>query len=83
MALSTGEIKRYKVGEITANGTTEVTLTIPNLKLGALIVVGLNTVGGTPAGQPYVSSFDPATTNVVGFKAGAGDTSVYNIYVYN
>ena len=73
-----GLTRRNIVGQITANGTSEVTLTVPNLDADTILIASLNTIGGTPAGAPYVSTKN-TSTNSVGFKAAAGDTSVYDI----
>ena len=73
-----GLIKRSIVGQITANGSTEVTISVPNLSADSVVIASLNTVGGTPAGAPYISTKD-TSTDTVGFKAAVGDTSVYDI----
>lgn len=73
-----GMLKRQIIGQITANGTSEVTLSVPNLEEDSILIASLNTVGGTPAGAPYISTKD-VSGNSVGFKAAAGDTSVYDI----
>lgn len=78
MQNTAGAIKRQIIGQITANGTTEVTISVPNLKEDSILIASLNTVGGTPAAQPYVSTKN-VSTDTVGFKAAAGDTSVYDI----
>lgn len=74
------DIKRFKIGKITANGTTEVTITAPKLELDSVIIASLNTVGGTPAAV-YISTKTPST-GVIGFKSAASNTSVYDIYVF-
>jgi hypothetical protein len=76
-----GDIKRYIQGQVTANGTSEVTITVPNIEATSVVVVSLNTVGGTPAGAPYVSTKN-VSTNTIGIKAAAGDTSVYDVLVF-
>ena len=73
-----GQLKRQIIGQITANETTEVTISVPNLKADSIVFASLNTVGGTPAGQPYISTKNVGT-DTVGFKAATGDTSVYDI----
>lgn len=78
--MTPGEFKRYIQGQITANETTEVTLTVPNLEASSVVLYSLNTVGGTPAGAPYTSTKN-TSTNTIGMKAAAGDTSVYDVIV--
>ena len=78
--LTSGDFKRYIQGQITANETTEVTLTVGALEEDSVVLFSINTVGGTPAGAPYVSSKD-TSTNTVGMKAATGDTSVYDVIV--
>lgn len=75
-----GELKRYLVGTITANGTTAVTITIPNLAADSIVMVSLRTVGGTTA--PVYEDTRNLTTSVVGFKSTAGNTSIYNVYAF-
>ena len=78
--MTPGEFKRYIQGQITANGTTEATLAVVALEADSVVLYSLNTVGGTPAGAPYTFSKN-TTTNTVGMKAAAGDTSVYDVIV--
>lgn len=73
-----GAIKRQIVGQITANETTEVTIDVPGLRPDSVISLSLNTVGGTPAGHPFVSSKN-VETGVVGITSFTGDTSVYDV----
>ena len=80
--LLAGDLKRYKVGQITANGTTEATLTVNDLQADSIILYVLNTVGGTPAGAPYTSTKN-TSTKTIGMKAASGDTSVYDVIVLN
>lgn len=80
MTVAPGEIKRYIQGQITANGTTAVSFTAKNLDANSIVLLSLNTVGGTPAGAPYVFSKN-ASTNVIQFKSVAGDTSVYDVII--
>lgn len=63
-------------GTTTANGTSAVTVANAAVTAGSTIVFTLKTVGGTPAGAPFIATITPGT----GFtwKAVAGDTSVYN-----
>ena len=81
MALTQGQIKRYIVGQITANETTEVTLEVPTLEEDSIVLFSLNTVGGTPAGAPYVSTKN-VSTKTIGLKAATGDTSVYDVIIF-
>lgn len=78
--LTSGDLKRYKAGQITANGTTEVTLTVSTLEADSLILISLNTAAGTP-NNVYVNSKN-LTTKTIGFKSAASNTSVYDIFVY-
>ncbi len=66
------------VGTFTANGTSAVTVADAGVSATSLILMSLNTVGGTPAGQPYVATLTAGTGYTV--KAAAGDTSVYNVW---
>lgn len=75
-----GELKRYIQGQITANGSTEVTLNVTTLEADSIVLFSLNTVGGTPAGAPYVSTKN-TTTKTIGVEAAVGDTSVYDVIV--
>jgi len=74
-----GEFKRYIAGQITANGTTEVTLTVSTLDADSIVIVSLNTAAGTP-NDVYVNSKN-TSTNTIGFKSVASNTSVYDIIV--
>ncbi len=74
-----GEFKRYIVGQVTANGTTEVTIEIPSLEASSIIIPSLNTVGGTPS--PIYTFSKNLSTKTVGFKASASNTCVYDIVV--
>jgi len=66
-------------GTVTANGTSAVAVTNKLVTANSVIVFTLKTVGGTPAGAPYLS----AVTAGSGFsiKAAAGDTSIYNYVI--
>lgn len=66
-------------GTFTANGTTAVTVTNANVTANSVILFGVNTVGGTPAGAPFIATVTPGTGFTV--KAAAGDTSVYNYII--
>lgn len=65
-----------KAGTFTANGSTAVVVSTTAVTANSVIVYGLKTVGGTPAGKPYESAIVPGTSFSV--KAAVGDTSVYN-----
>jgi hypothetical protein len=81
MALVSGDIKRYIAGQITANGTTEVTINVPNLEANSVVIPVLNTAGGTP-NNIYIFSKD-VSAKTVGFKSAASNTSVYDIVVFS
>lgn len=80
--LISGDIKRYIQGQVTLSGTSEVTLTVPTLEADSVVILSLNTVGGTPAGAPYVSTKN-TSTKTIGIKAAAGDTSVVDVVVFS
>ncbi|MFO0201734.1 MAG: hypothetical protein ACK528_01240 [Alphaproteobacteria bacterium] len=77
---ATGNHIKYKTGTtagtFTANGATSVVVNTTAASDTMIVVMSLRTVGGTPAGAPYVF----AKTNGTSFsvRAVAGDTSVYN-----
>lgn len=74
-----GEFKRYIAGQITANGVTEVTLKVSVLDADSIVIVSLNTAAGTP-NDVYVNSKN-ISTNTIGFKSVASNTSVYDVIV--
>lgn len=78
--ITSGDIKRYIAGQITANGTTEVELKVPVLEADSVVLISCNTVAGTPAAV-YVSTKN-VTTKTLGFKSAASNTSVYDIIVF-
>lgn len=82
MIVTSGQIKRFKVGQITATGATEATLTVPNLEADSMVVLSLNTVAGTPA-APYIVTKTAGKSGTLGIKSGASDTSVYDVFVFN
>lgn len=63
-------------GTFTANEATEVVIATTSAAANMTLQFGLNTIGGTPAGAPYMSSVTPGVS--FGVKAAVGDTSVYN-----
>lgn len=77
-----GGIKRNIAIQITANETTEVTAIVNNLKSDSVVVVSPNTLQGSTAGGGYISTKTPAT-GVIGLTSQAGDTSVYDIVIFN
>lgn len=66
-------------GTVTANGSTAVAVSDTKITANSTVIFTLKTVGGTPAGAPYLS----AVTAGSGFsvKAAVGDTSVYNYQI--
>ena len=65
-----------QIGTFTANGATGVVVSNTAVSPNSNIVFTAKTIGGTPAGAPFLSSVTPGTGFTV--KAIAGDTSVYN-----
>lgn len=68
-------------GTFTANGATAVVVAETNVTANSTFSFGLKTVGGTPAGAPFLSAVTAGTGFSV--KVAAGDTSVYNYSVWN
>lgn len=64
------------IGTFTATGASAVTVANTAVSTNSQINFTLKTVGGTPAGQPFVATITPGTGFTV--KAVAGDTSIYN-----
>lgn len=77
---ASGNRLQYKTGTtcgtFTATGATAVTVTTAAASTTMIVVMSVKTVGGTPAGAPYISAITAGTSFQV--KAVAGDTSVYN-----
>lgn len=77
---ATGNRIQYKTGTtcgtFTANGATSVVVNTTAASDTMIVVMSLKTVGGTPAGAPYIFARTPGTSFSV--RAAAGDTSVYN-----
>lgn len=69
-----------KIGTVTANGATAVTVADAAMAITDFVDFSLNTIGGTPAGAPYLSALTAGTSFAC--KAVAGDTSVYNYMIY-
>jgi thiamine pyrophosphate-dependent acetolactate synthase large subunit-like protein len=66
-------------GTVTANGATTVNVANTAMTADSVVVFTLKTVGGTPAGSPYLFTTTPGTG--FGVRAVAGDTSVYNYVI--
>lgn len=79
--LTQGLVKRFRVGSITATGATEATIKVPNLTADSVVILSLNTVGGTPA-APFISTKTFGVDGTIGIKSGASDTSVYDVIVF-
>lgn len=77
---ATGNRLAYKTGTtcgtFTANGATAVVVNTAAASTTMIVVMSVKTVGGTPAGAPYLSAISAGVSFSV--KAAAGDTSVYN-----
>lgn len=63
-------------GTFVANGTTPVTVTDAAITTTAVVVISLNTVGGTVGAVPHVETITAGTSFTV--VATASDTSTYN-----
>jgi hypothetical protein len=68
-------------GTFVANGATAVVVANTNVTANSVIVFTMKTVGGTPAGAPFLSAVTAGTGFSV--KAAAGDTSTYNYLILN
>ena len=80
MVVTQGQVKRFFVSQVTLNGTTEVTLTVPNLELNSIVIAVVNTIGGTPSAH-FISTKTPGAAGTLGFKALASNTSVLDVFV--
>ena len=84
MALLEGNLQ---LTDIVASGTfvatSNVTLNVAVSRITAtsVVVMSLNTVGGTILGHPYLMTLTAGTG--FGVRAGASDTSTYNYIVYD
>jgi hypothetical protein len=67
-------------GTFVANGATAVVVAAPSLTANSTVTFGINTIGGTPAGAPFMSAATPGTGFSV--KVAAGDTSTYNYTIW-
>lgn len=77
-------IANTAVGTFTANGAVAVVVNpVVPINPGSTVDISLKTVGGTPAGQPYISAITTGQPGTCTFsvKSVAGDTSVYNYNV--
>lgn len=63
-------------GTFVSNGVTGVVVADTRITANSIVDFGLKTVGGAPAGLPYLSAVTPGTGFTV--KVFAGDTSTYN-----
>lgn len=63
-------------GTFVANGATAVVIGDTRVTANTVLDFGLKTIGGTPAGAPFMSAVTPGTGFSV--KVAAGDTSTYN-----
>lgn len=68
-------------GTFVANGATAVVVANTNVTANSVISYAMKTVGGTPAGAPFLSAVTPGTGFSV--KVAAGDTSTYNYTIIN
>lgn len=75
-----GNRLQYKTGTtcgtFQANGATSVVVNTAAASDTMIVVMSLKTVGGTPAGAPYIFAKTNGTSFTV--RAAAGDTSFYN-----
>jgi len=68
-----------KAGTFVANGATAVVVATTGATANMVVAYGINTIGGTPAGAPYISAVVPGTSFSV--QVAAGDTSTYNYII--
>lgn len=68
-----------RIGTFVNNGVTPVTVANANVTANSMIIVSLNTVGGTVGALPHVATITPTT----GFTTvgAASDTSTYNYMI--
>lgn len=69
------------IGTFTANGASAVTVADKTITATSFVLISINTVDGTPAGQPFLTTITSGTGFTV--EAVAGDTSVYNYMIIN
>lgn len=65
-----------KTGTFVANGSSVVNVAFPAMTVGTLILISLNTVGGTVGALPALQTVTAGTG--FGVAGTAGDTSTYN-----
>lgn len=70
---------RATSGTFVANGASAVTVAAPNLTATSMVLISLNTVGGTVGAIPAVQTVTPGTGFTV--AATASDTSLYNYLI--
>lgn len=77
---ATGNRLAYKTGTtcgtFTATGTTAVVVNTTAASATMIVVMSVKTVGGTPAGAPYISAISAGGSFSV--KTAVGDSSIYN-----
>jgi hypothetical protein len=73
-------LARLTSGTFVANGATPVTVSAPNVTATSIILFGLKTLGGTPAGAPFLNATPIAKTSF-SVEAFAGDTSTYTYLI--
>jgi hypothetical protein len=68
-------------GTFTANGATGVVVANANVTANTIVLIGINTIGGSQGAQPTVTTLTPGVSfTVVGTS---GDTSKYNYKLLN
>ena len=74
---------RHIIKQDTFVATSATTLDVPvaGIEKTSVVVISLNTVGGTISVHPYIMTLTAGTG--FGVRAGAADTSTYNYIVYN
>lgn len=77
--VSKGDLRRFAAPQtlhtVVSNGATTVNVAYPQITQGSFVDFTLFTVGGTPAGHPYLITKTPGVG--FGFRVAAGDTSTY------
>ena len=68
-------------GTVTANETSEVTVSNTNVTADSIILLTVKTATGADAGQAYVSATSVGASFTI--KSSASDTSVYNYMILN
>lgn len=70
---------RVTSGTFVLNGATPVTVAAPNLTATSMVIITLNTVGGTVGALPVVQTLTPGTGFTI--QGTASDTSTYNFLI--